>query len=88
MSSGGALNRLRSYLEVVDSVSPVVDVEMIVAVELQRVEPEHESLKDAVCLKGYRAVQISLVLRGQHRTVDFSVKVVHKVMLAHDAHLV
>jgi hypothetical protein len=41
---------------------PVIYEEMVVAVELQDVEAEHEPLQDGVRLEGDDTVQVSLVL--------------------------
>lgn len=66
----------------------VVDVKVIVAVELQLVEAQHEPLKDAMRLESDGAVEIPLVLRYQNGTVDFCVEIPHEVLFAHVGHLI
>ncbi|CAH0392604.1 unnamed protein product [Bemisia tabaci] len=63
----------------------IVDVKMVVAVKLEKIEAEHESLKDGMRLKGDDAVQVSFVLRVQHRPVDLPVQVLQETILAQRA---
>lgn len=60
----------------------IVHVEMVVAVELQQVEVQHEALQDAVRLEGDGAVQIALVARPQHAAVQLAVLALQEVVLA------
>lgn len=66
----------------------IVDVQMIVAVQLQLIETKHEPLEDAVRLEGDGAVEILLQLRDQNGTVYLSVEVSHVVLFAHVAYLI
>lgn len=77
-----------TYLVTADRVRAIVDVEMVVAVQLQLVETQHEPLEDAMRLEGDGAVKVPLVLRDENRPVDLPVEVPHEVLLAHVAHLI
>ena len=48
----------------------VVDEELVVAVDDQLLEPEHEPLEDALGLEGDDAVHVALVLGDDHGAVD------------------
>lgn len=46
---------------------------MIVAIQIELLEPYHESLKDGVCLKSQKAIKISFVFRDDFCSVNFPV---------------
>ena len=48
----------------------VVDVELVVAVDGELLEPDHEPLEDRLRLEGDDAVDVALVPRGHHGAVD------------------
>lgn len=73
---------IATHLMNADCVRPVIDVEVIVAIELQHVEPQHEALQDGVRLKGDDTVQVALVLRPEHSTVDFPVQLLQEMVFA------
>jgi len=50
------------YLVAPDSMGPIIYEEMVIAVQLQEVKPQHETLQDGVCLEGDDAVQVTFVL--------------------------
>lgn len=52
----------------------VVDVEVIVAVQLEEVEAQHETLQDRVRLEGDNAVQVAFVLRPQHSAIYLAIQ--------------
>ena len=52
---------------------PIVNVEVIVAVQLQLIEFHHESLKYTVCLEGNGAIEGPLVLRREDSPLDLPV---------------
>lgn len=70
------------HLEGADCMSSVVDEQVVVAVQMQHVEPQHEALKNRVGLESDDAVQTLLVLRPQHSTVDLPVQLLQEVVLA------
>lgn len=65
----------------------IEDVEVIVAIELQAIEPEHEALEDAVRLESNGAIERSLVLRRYDGPLDLPVKISQEVILANVCHL-
>lgn len=67
---------------------PIVDVEMVVTVQLQEVETQHEALQDRVSLEGDDAVEVALVLRPQEGAVDLPVHLLQEVALAQRLHRV
>jgi hypothetical protein len=70
------------YLVAPDGMGTVVYEEMIIAVQLQEVEPEHEPLQDRMGLEGDDAVEVPLVLRLQHSPVYLPVQQRQEVVLA------
>lgn len=66
----------------------IVDQQVIVAVELQHVEAEHEALQHRVRLEGDDAVQIPLILRPEHCSIDLPIKLLQEVVLAQRLHVV
>jgi len=66
----------------------IVDQQVIVAVELQHVEAEHKALQHRVRLEGDDAVQIPLILRPEHCSIDLPVKLLQEVVLAQRLHVV
>lgn len=62
--------------------SAIVHVEVVVAVELQQVEVQHEPLQDAMRLERHRAVQVALVARPEHTAVELAVLPLEEVVLA------
>lgn len=69
-------------------VGAVVDEQVVVAVELQLVEAQHETLQDRVRLERDDTVQVGLVLRAQQRAVDLAVLLLQKVVLAQRTHVI
>lgn len=67
---------------------PIIHVEMIVAVELQQVEVQHEPLQYAVRLKRHRAVQVAFVARPEHAAVHLAVLSLEEVVLAYRLHVI
>lgn len=49
-----------AYLGGAHGVSSIVDVEVVVTVELESLEAEHEALKDGVGLEGDHALEVAL----------------------------
>lgn len=80
--------RARIYLVTADRVRTIVDVKVVVAVQLEMVETEHEPLKDAVRLEGDGAVEVLLELRLQNRPVYLPVQISHVILLAHVAYVI
>lgn len=78
----------RAHLVCTNSMGAVVNVQMVVAVQLQEVEPEHEPLQDRVGLERDDAVQVALVLRPEHRAIYLPVQVHEEVVLAQRLHRV
>lgn len=68
------LFRLGFYLVGSDGVRPIVDVEMVVAVELEYVESQHEPLEDGVRLECDHAVQVAFVFRIEDGSVYFTIQ--------------
>jgi hypothetical protein len=68
--------------------SAVVYEQVVVAVELQKVETKHESLQDGMRLEGDDAVQVPLVLRLQHSAVYLPVLERQEVVLTQRRHVV
>jgi len=66
----------------------VVDEQMIVAVELELVEAQHEPLQDGLRLEGNDAVQIGFVLRTQNSAVDLAIELLQEVVLAQRRHVI
>jgi len=66
----------------------IVDQQVIVTVELQHVEAEHEALQHRVRLEGDDAVQIPLILRPEHCSIDLPIKLLQEVVLAQRLHVV
>lgn len=66
----------------------IVDQQVIVAVQLEHVEAQHEALEDRVRLEGDDAVQVAFVLRPEHGPVDLSVQLLQEVVLAQRLHVV
>ena len=50
------------YLVLANGMRAVVDDEVVVAVNVHRVEPEHEPLQDGLGLEGDHALDVALVL--------------------------
>lgn len=63
-------------------VRAIVHVQMVVAVELQHLEVQHEPLQDAVRLEGDGAVQVALVAGPEHAAVHLAVLPLEEVVLA------
>lgn len=82
----GITSSRSSYLVWTDGVCAVIYVQVIVAVQLQEVEPEHEPLQDRVRLERDHAVEIPLVPRPEHRAVDLPVELLQEVVLAEGLH--
>ena len=70
------------YLRVANGMGAVVNVEMIVAVELEEIEAHHEALENRMRLECDYAVEIALVLRPQKCSVDFPVDLLKEVVFA------
>lgn len=51
----------------------VVHVEVVIAVELQQVEVQHEPLQYAVRLEGDGAVEVALIARPQNTAIELPV---------------
>lgn len=71
-----------------DGVGSVVDEQVVVTVQVEHVEPQHEALQDRVCLEGDDAVETLLVLRAQHGAVDLPVQLLQEVVLAQRLHVI
>ena len=52
----------------------VINVQMVVAVESEFFEPQHEPLQNAICLESHDAVQITLIFRSDDGPVDLFVQ--------------
>lgn len=70
------------YLIRSNSVGPIVDVKMVVAVHLQEVEAQHEPLQDRMRLERYDTVQVPLVLGPKDSAIDFPIELLEEVILA------
>ena len=75
-------------LVVANGMGAVVDEQMIVAVELELVEAQHEPLQDGLRLEGNDAVQIGFVLRTQNSAVDLAIELLQEVVLAQRRHVI
>ena len=64
------LCRVTAYLVRPDGVRPVVDVEHVVAVDLESLEAEHEPLEDGLRGEGDDALHVALVVRLDDGAVD------------------
>lgn len=71
-----------------DRMRAIVHVQMVVAVQLQHIEAQHEALQNRVCLEGDDAVQIAFVLRPKDGTVDFAVELLEEVVFAQRLHVI
>lgn len=71
-----------------DGMRSIVHVQMIVAVQLQHIEAQHEALQNGMRLEGDDAVQIAFVLRPQHGPIDFAVQLLEKVVFAQRLHVI
>lgn len=61
----------------------VIHIQMVIAVELQHVEVQHEALQHAVRLEGDGAVQVALVARPDHAAFHLAVLPLEEVVLAY-----
>lgn len=52
----------------------IIDEQMIIAVQLEHVEAQHEALQYRVRLKGDDTVQVAFVLGPQDSAINFTVK--------------
>lgn len=66
----------------------VVHIQMVIAVQLQHVEVQHESLQNAVRLEGNRAVKVPLVARPHHATFHLAVLPLEEVVFAYRVHII
>ena len=66
----------------------IVYEEMVIAVQLQEIKPQHETLQDGVCLEGDDAIQVPFVLWLQHCAVYLPVLKRQEVVLALRRHVV
>ena len=66
----------------------VVDEQVIIAVELELVETQHETLQDRLRLECYNAVQIRFILRSEHGTVNLPIELLQKVVFAQRRHVI
>lgn len=73
---------------IADSVSAIVNEQVIVAVELQLIEAQHEPLQDRFRLEGHDAIDVRVVLRAEHGAVDLAVDLLQKVALAQRCHVI
>lgn len=71
-----------------DGMGPVVDQQVIVAVQLQHIEAQHEPLQHRVRLEGDDAVQVAFVLGPQYGAVNLPVQLLQEVVLAQRLHVV
>jgi hypothetical protein len=67
---------------------PIIYEEMVIAVELQEVETQHEALQDGVCLERDDSVQVPFVLRLQNCAIYLPVLKRQEVVLALRRHVV
>ena len=67
---------------------PVIYEEVVIAVQLEEVEAQHEALQDGVGLEGYDTVQVPLVLGLQHRAVYLPVQQRQEVVFAQRRHVI
>lgn len=77
-----------TYLVGADRVRTVIHVQVIVAVQLQHVEAQHEPLQYGVRLERDDAVQIALVLRPEHGALDLAVQLLQEVVLTQRLHVI
>lgn len=76
------------YLVAADGMGPIVYEKMVITVQLQEIEPQHEALQDGVRLEGDDAVQVPLVLRLQHCSIYLAVLKRQEVVLTLRRHVV
>lgn len=67
---------------------PVVDKQMIIAVQLEHVEAQHEALQNRVGLERDDTVQIALILGPEDGAINFAIKLLQKVVLAQRLHII
>lgn len=77
-----------AYLVWPDGVCTIVYVQVIVAVQLQKVEPQHEPLQNRMRLERNHAVEIPLIPRPENGPVDLPVQLLEEVVLAEGLHRV
>jgi len=69
-------------------VSSIIDKQMIIAIQLEHIESEHETLQDRVRLKGDHTVQVAFDLGPKYSSINFAVKLLKKVILAQRLHVI
>lgn len=71
--STGSAGKNNVYLRRCGGVSAIVHVEVVVAVQLQQVEVQHEPLQDAVRLERDGAVQVALISRPEYPAIQLAI---------------
>lgn len=77
-----------AYLVAADCMSAIVYEKMVVAVKLQEIEAKHKALQDGMRLEGDDTVEVSLVLRLEHRPVYLPVQERQEVVLTQRRHVI
>lgn len=70
------------------SIGPVVDEQVVVAVQLEALEPQHEPLEDGVRLEGDGALQVPLAPGSEHGALDHAVVLLQEGVVAQLRHRV